>query len=129
MSLDLFSQFSSESSGIRQISGTGGQVDFVEGAFESKGGQCFIALSSTRKDKEGNLESRIVPTFKPGEIVSVPRSLAFYAVTEYGVVNLAGKSTWERAEAVISLAHPDFRDDLIREAEKMNIWRKSNKRL
>ncbi|MBR2576336.1 MAG: butyryl-CoA:acetate CoA-transferase [Firmicutes bacterium] len=128
VSLDLFSQFSSESSGTRQISGTGGQVDFVEGAFESRGGQCFIALSSTRKDKEGNLQSRIVPTFKPGEIVSVPRSLAFYAVTEYGVVNLAGKSTWERAEAVISLAHPDFREDLIREAEKMNIWRKSNKR-
>ena len=71
--------------------------------------------------------SRIVPTFAPGEIVSTPRSLAFYAATEYGVVNLAGLSTWERAEAVISLAHPDFREDLIREAEKMNIWRRSNK--
>jgi len=127
VSLDLFSQFSSESSGTRQISGTGGQIDFVEGAFESNGGQCFIALSSTRKDKDGNLISRIVPTFKQGEIVSTPRSLAFYAATEYGIVNLAGKSTWERAEAVISLAHPDFREDLIKEAEKMNIWRRSNK--
>ncbi|MBQ4340444.1 MAG: butyryl-CoA:acetate CoA-transferase, partial [Firmicutes bacterium] len=76
---------------------------------------------------DGNLISRIVPTFKQGEIVSTPRSLAFYAATEYGVVNLAGKSTWERAEAVISLAHPDFREDLIKEAEKMNIWRRSNK--
>ena len=127
VSLDLYSQFSSESAGTRQISGTGGQIDFVEGAFESKGGKCFIDLSSTRKDKEGNLVSRIVPTFAPGEIVSTPRSLAFYAATEYGVVNLAGLSTWERAEAVISLAHPDFREELIREAEKMNIWRRSNK--
>lgn len=127
VSLDLFSQFSSESSGTRQISGTGGQIDFVEGAFESEGGQCFIALSSTRKDKDGNLQSRIVPTFKPGEIVSTPRSLAFYAATEYGVVNLAGKSTWERAELVISIAHPDFREELIRQAEEMNIWRRSNK--
>lgn len=127
VSLDLFSQFSSESSGTRHISGTGGQIDFVEGAFESEGGQCFIALSSTRKDKDGNLQSRIVPTFKPGEIVSTPRSLAFYAATEYGVVNLAGKSTWERAELVISIAHPDFREELIRQAEEMNIWRRSNK--
>lgn len=127
VSLDLFSQFSSESSGTRQISGTGGQIDFVEGAFESEGGQCFIALSSTRKDRDGNLQSRIVPTFKPGEIVSTPRSLAFYAATEYGVVNLAGKSTWERAELVISIAHPDFREELIRQAEEMNIWRRSNK--
>lgn len=127
VSLDLFSQFSSESSGTRQISGTGGQIDFVEGAFESNGGKCFIALSSTRKDKQGNLISRIVPTFKPGEIVSTPRSLAFYAATEYGVVNLAGKSTWERAEMVISIAHPDFREELIKQAEEMNIWRRSNK--
>lgn len=127
VSLDLFSQFSSESSGTRHISGTGGQIDFVEGAFESEGGQCFIALSSTRKDKDGNLQSRIVPTFKPGEIVSTPRSLAFYAATEYGVINLAGKSTWERAELVISIAHPDFREELIRQAEEMNIWRRSNK--
>ncbi len=128
ISLDLYSQFSSESKGIRHISGTGGQIDFSEGAFLSKDGIAVIALSSTRKNKNGELESRIVPTFKPGEIVSTPRSLGFYAATEYGVVNLAGKSTWERAEAVISLAHPDFREDLIKEAEKMKIWRKSNKR-
>lgn len=127
ISLDLFSQFSSESSGTKHISGTGGQVDFAEGAMLSKDGFCVIALSSTRTDKDGNLESRIVPTFKPGEIVSTPRSLAFYAATEYGIVNLAGKSTWERAEDVISLAHPDFREDLIKEAEKMKIWRRSNK--
>lgn len=127
VSLDLMSQFSSESSGTRQISGTGGQIDFAEGAFESNGGICIIALSSTRTDREGNLISRIVPTFKPGEIVSTPRSLAYYAATEYGVVNLGGMTTWQRAEAVISLAHPKFRDDLVREAEKMNIWRKSSK--
>lgn len=129
VSVDLYSQISSESSGTRQISGTGGQIDFVQGAFDSNGGKCFICLSSTRKDKQGNLQSRIVPTFKPGEIVSTPRSLGFYLVTEYGAVNLAGRSTWERAEMVISLAHPDFREELIREAEKMKIWRKSNKKL
>ncbi len=127
ISIDLLSQFSSESSGLRQISGTGGQIDFAEGAFESNGGKCFIALSSTREDKDGNLISRIVPMLKPGEIVSTPRSIAFYTATEYGVVNLGGLSTWERAEAIINLAHPKFRDDFVREAEKMNIWRKTER--
>ena len=64
---------------------------------------------------------------KSGEIVSTPRSLGFYLATEYGVVNLAGRSTWERAEMVISLAHPDFREELIQKAQEMNIWRRSNK--
>ena len=126
VSVDLYSQISSESSGTRQISGTGGQVDFVQGAFDSEGGKCFICLSSTRKDKQGNLQSRITPMLKSGEIVSTPRSLGFYLATEYGVVNLAGRSTWERAEMVISLAHPDFREELIQKAQEMNIWRRSN---
>ena len=129
--VDLWSQVSSESIGSRQISGVGGQWDFIYGAFLSEGGKGFVCMNSTakRKDKDGNehIESRIVPNFAPGTNVSVPRHHTFYVVTEYGCKNMKGLSTWERAEAIISLAHPDFRDDLIKEAEKFGIWRQSNK--
>lgn len=127
--VDLFGQTCSESAGIRQISGSGGQLDFVTGSFMSKGGQGFICMSSTYYDKKENrMKSRIVPTLTPGSAVTDPRSQAFYLVTEWGIQNLAGRTTWERAERIISLAHPDFRDELIREAEKMKIWRNTNKR-
>ena len=126
--VDLFSQVCSESAGIAQISGTGGQFDFIFGAFASKGGKGIIAISSTYKDKEGNIRSRIVPTLQPGSIVTLPRSIVQYVVTEFGIVQLKGKSTWERAEALIHIAHPMFQDELIREAEKMKIWLKRNKR-
>jgi acyl-CoA hydrolase len=86
-----------------------------------------MGLSSTVKDKDGNLQSRIVPTLRPGSIVTVPRSIVQYVATEYGIVQLKGKSTWERAEALIGIAHPQFRDELIKEAEKMNIWTVSKK--
>ena len=125
--IDLFGQISSESSGIKHISGAGGQLDFVLGAYLSKGGKSFICCSSTFTDKEGKLHSRILPTLHPGSIVTDTRANVMYVVTEYGIVNLKGLSTWQRAEAIISLAHPDFRDDLIKEAEKMKIWRKSNR--
>ncbi len=125
--IDLYSQICSESYGTRQISGTGGQLDFMQGAFESNGGKSFICLTSTRKDKDGNLISRIKPCLQQGAIVTTPRSVVQYVVTENGIVMLKGKSTWERAEALISIAHPQFQDELIREAEKMGIWRKCNK--
>lgn len=125
--VDLFSQVCSESSGYRQISGTGGQFDFIFGAFNSKGGKGIIALTSTYTDKDGTLKSRIVPTLQPGAIVTVPRSITHYVATEYGIVMLKGKSTWQRAEALIGIAHPDFREELIREADKMKIWVKSNR--
>lgn len=125
--VDLFSQVCSESSGYRQISGTGGQFDFIFGAFNSKGGKGIIALTSTYTDKDGTLKSRIVPTLQPGAIVTVPRSITHYVATEYGIAMLKGKSTWQRAEALINLAHPDLREELIREADKMHIWVKSNK--
>ncbi len=124
--VDLFGQVCSESVGTRHISGTGGQLDFVEGAYKSKGGQSFVCLPSTIESK-GVVKSRIQPILSPGAIVTDPRTATHMLVTEYGIANMKGKSTWERAEALINIAHPDFRDDLIKEAEKMNIWRKINK--
>lgn len=130
--VDLWSQVSSESVGPRQISGVGGQWDFIYGAFRSKGGKGFVCLNSTatRKDKEGNVkvESRIVPSFVPGTNVTLARFFTYYVVTEYGCKNMKGLATWQRAEAIVSLAHPDFRDDLIKEAEQFGIWKPSNKR-
>lgn len=124
--VDLYGQVCSESSGIHQKTGTGGQLDFIFGAFMSRGGKGIISLSSTYKDKDGKLHSRIVPTIDPGSVVTVPRSIVQYVTTEYGMVQLKGKSTWERAEALISIAHPDFREELIKEAEKMKIWIKGH---
>ena len=126
--VDLYGQISSESSGTKQISGSGGQLDFVTGAYSSRGGKSFICFRSTYSDKKNDrLHSRVVPTLHAGGIVTDPRSQAHYLVTEWGKVNLAGRSTWERAERIISIAHPDFRDELIKHAEKMKIWRRSNK--
>ncbi len=128
LQIDLFSQVCSESSGSRQISGTGGQLDFVTGAWHSKGGKSFLCLKSTYKDGEGKTHSRIVPTLKAGSIVTTPRTAVDFIVTEYGKVQLKGEPTWSRAELLINIAHPDFRDDLIKQAEEMRIWRRSNKR-
>ena len=126
--LDLFGQVNAESAGIKHISGTGGQLDFVMGAYLSKGGKSFICLSSTMQGKDGSLKSRIVPTLTNGSICTDPRSTVQYLVTEHGMINLKGLNTWERAEKIISIAHPQFREELIQSAEKMGIWRKSNKR-
>jgi len=125
--VDLFGQVCAESAGTKHISGTGGQLDFVEGAYKSKNGQSFICMTSTFKTKDGSIVSRINPTLTPGAIVTDPRTATHMIVTEYGVANMKGKSTWERAEALINIAHPDFRDKLIKDAENMNIWRKTNK--
>ena len=97
--MDLFGQVNAESAGLKHISGTGGQLDFVMGAYLSKGGKSFICMSSTVTGKDGTVKSRIVPTLTPGSICTDPRSCVHYIVTEYGMVNLKGLSTWERAEA------------------------------
>ena len=125
--LDLFGQVNAESAGTKHISGAGGQLDFVLGAYLSKGGKSFICCSSAYKTKDGQMKSRILPTLNPGSIVTDTRANTHYVVTEYGKVNLKGLSAWQRAEALISIAHPDFRDELIAEAEKLKIWRRSNK--
>ena len=93
----------------------------------SRGGKAFICMTSSFVDKAGVRRSRILPHFG-GDIITDPRSQAYYLVTEYGMINLKGLNTWERAEKIISIAHPQFREELIQSAEKMGIWRKSNKR-
>ena len=116
--LDLMGQENAESAGTRQLSGIGGQLDFLEGAFRSRGGKGFICLNSARKDKEGNLRSNIVPFIPGGSTVSAPRTMIQYVATEYGVAKLSGLSLLERAEAMASVAHPRFREELLRYARE-----------
>ncbi len=125
--VDLFSQVNAETSGTEQVSGNGGMWDFVLGAQWSKKGKSFICLASTHTDANGVTSSRIQPQMPLGTVVTIPRQMVDYIVTEYGAVKLTACPTWMRAEKIISIAHPDFRDDLIKEAEKMKIWRRSNK--
>lgn len=123
LKLDLYGQVCSESAGTRQISGTGGQLDFVTGASASNGGKSFLCLYSAHRDKAGKLHSNIVPRFTEGDIITTPRSQTEYVVTEQGIACLCGKAAWERAEALVSIAHPDFRDELISAAKEQRIWR------
>ena len=124
--IDLQGQAASESSGHRHISGTGGQLQFVRGAYASKRGKSFMCLSSIY-ERGGKRESRIVTTLTPGNIVTTPRTDMMYVVTEYGMVNLKGLSVPERAKALIGIAHPEFREALEREACERNLiprsWR------
>ena len=113
--VDLQGQAASESDGHRHISGTGGQLQFVRGAYSSNQGKSFICLASTY-EKHGEHRSRIVLNLTPGNIVTTPRSDVMYVVTEYGMVSLKGKSVAERAKALISIAHPDFREELERQS-------------
>ena len=116
--LDLMGQENAESGGRRQLSGTGGQLDFLEGAFRSEGGKGFICLTSARKNKDGTLKSNIVPFIPGGSVVSAPRSMIQCVATEYGVAKLSGLSLRERAEAMIAIAHPDFREELAQYARE-----------
>ena len=109
LSVDLAGQVSSESIGLQQISGTGGQVDYVRGSNWSKGGKSIMAMPSTAKN---GTTSRIVATLTEGTAVTTSRNDVDYVVTEYGVARLRGKSLRERAKALIKIAHPDFREEL-----------------
>ena len=110
LQMDLSGQVVSDTIGYKQYSGTGGQLDFVRGAAWSKNGRSILAFHSTAA--KGKL-SRIVPKIEEGASVTTPRSDTHYIVTEYGIADLRGKSVPERAKALISISHPDFRDDLI----------------
>jgi acyl-CoA hydrolase len=118
--IDLQGQAASESSGHRHLTGTGGQLQFVRGAFASRDGKSFMCLASTY-ERKGERKSRIVTALTQGNIVTTPRTDTMYVVTEYGMVNLKGKSVAERAKALIGIAHPDFRESLEREARAKNI--------
>lgn len=107
--VDLMGQVVSESIGLRQISGPGGQVDFVRGAARSKGGRSIIAMPSTASR---GASSRIVPLIAGGAAVTTPRNDVDYIVTEYGIAKLKGKTLRERAKALIAIAHPQFRAEL-----------------
>lgn len=107
--IDIMGQVVSTSAGLRQISGVGGQVDFVRGANLSKGGRAIMAMPSTTG--KGKI-SKIVPFLDPGSAVTTSRNDVNYVVTEYGIAQLRGKSLRQRAEALIDIAHPDFRAEL-----------------
>ena len=114
--VDLLGQCNSEYLDGSQYSGTGGQLDFVRGAFNSRGGKSILAFYSTTRN---GAVSRVVPRLKSGTVVTTPRMDTHYLATEYGVVNLKGKSSRDRVLDIISIAHPRFRDDLLKEAENM----------
>lgn len=116
LQIDLTGQIAAESIGSRMISGTGGQLAFAIGANLSKGGRNITVLTSTTQDGK---VSRIVAGFAPSTIVTVPRTMADIIITEYGVAKLKGKTQHQRAEELINIAHPDFRAELKKEAEKL----------
>ena len=118
LEVDFFGQVCAESMGTRHVSGSGGQVDYVRGAVQSKGGKSFIAFPSTAKN---DTISRITPTLSPGAIVTTSKNDVDHIVTEYGVAKLRGKTLSQRVKALISIAHPKFRDELTFAAKKQNI--------
>jgi len=119
MQVDLIGQCGSESLGFTPYSGTGGQADFVRAANRSRDGKAFIVLPSTAKD---NTISRIVPTLSPGTHVTTGKNDVNYVVTEHGVAQLRGKTAKQRAEALIAIAHPDFRPELREAARAMKLF-------
>lgn len=119
--VDLTGQVGSESIGFRQFSSTGGQLDYVLAGNFSKGGKSFLCLNSTVTDKDGNLSSTINVALPKGQVITTPRSLVMYVVTEYGVANIGYKPLAERARLLISIAHPDFREQLTKEAKEVGL--------
>ncbi|MDD3718468.1 MAG: acetyl-CoA hydrolase/transferase C-terminal domain-containing protein [Actinomycetota bacterium] len=123
LEIDITGQCASESIGPYQYSATGGQVDFTRGAYMAKGGRAFIATHSTAFDKaRGEMVSKIVPHLREGATVTLTRTDTMYVATEYGVVNLKGKTMRERAQALTSIAHPDFKGELIQYAKDVKYF-------
>ena len=122
LEVDLTGQCASETVGHTQFSGTGGQAETVQGAQMSPGGKSIIAMHSSYVSKDGVRHSKIVPFLAQGAVVSTSRNDVDYVVTEYGIAWLRGLNVKRRVEALIAIAHPDFRDWLREEAEKNHIW-------
>ena len=118
LEVDFFGQVCAESVGTKHMSGSGGQIDYVRGACQSKGGKSFIAFTSTAK---GGTISKIKPILTPGAICTTSKNDVDYIVTEYGIAHLRGRSLGDRTRQLISIAHPDFRDELTFEAKKRGI--------
>ena len=126
LEIDLYGQAASETVNGLPFSGTGGQSETVNGAQISVGGKSFLAMHSTYTKKDGNgnerTYSKIVPYLSRNQAVTTSRNDVNYVVTEYGVADLTGLTLGERARALIKIAHPDFREDLIKKAEELMIW-------
>ncbi len=120
LEVDLTGQVAADSIGTKLYSGVGGQLDFIYGAGRSEGGLPIIALPSTSTLRDGSVVSRITPTLKPGAGVTTSRNHVHYVCTEFGIVNLYGKSIRQRAQLLISIAHPQFRDELACQARQLN---------
>ncbi len=118
MQIDLVGQCASEAVGMVQFSGVGGQADFVQGAWLSNGGKSFMAFPSTYENRDGTRGSKIVPSLDYGSFVTTPRHEVHWVVTEFGAVLIKGQNIKKRVESLISIAHPDFRDQLRFEAKK-----------
>ena len=120
LQVDLTAQVDADSFGSELYSGIGGQVDFIRGAARSRGGRPIIALPSTARD---GTVSRIVPVLSEGTGVVTSRGDVHWVVTEWGVADLFARGVHERAQALIDIAHPDFRDELRREAVDRHLLR------
>ena len=127
LQVDMKCQVSAESMGVNHISGNGGMADYTLGAQWSKNGKSFTCLPSTRVDKNGNLQSRIVGAFQRGTMTTVTRHMVDFVATEYGCKKMRGQNDWQIAENLIDLAHPQFREDLIKEANDFKIWTRTSK--
>lgn len=123
LQVDLTGQICSESMGWQQYTHPGGQLDFVDGAFQSYEGVSIIAMEAVARPRANNGEaiSKIVPNITPGGIVTTPRSCADYVITEFGVAKIKGQSVRQRVKNLVSVAHPDFRNELMSEARRRNL--------
>jgi len=121
LGIDFYGQIASDTIGYRQFSGVGGQVDFIRGAAMCTGGngRAIIAMPSAARKKDGSMVSKITPLLGEGQVVTTSRHDTDYVVTEYGIAKLKGKSVKNRARALINIAHPEFRDSLKEEFQKM----------
>ena len=119
LAIDFYGQVAADTIGYTQFSGVGGQVDFIRGAAWSKNGKAIIAMPSMTVKKDGTKISKINPLLSEGTVVATPRHDVDYIATEYGIVRLKGLTVKERAKALISIAHPDFREELRDDYEKM----------